>query len=177
MKSLKIETSPSTHGVYFQAISKAINQRGMTQHKEEEELISPVDLTEPNTIYKFTDTCKLCNRLLCFEEIMEGFKKNFYDNTTRCIQCGSDFVVRFQWIKYEDECPQESAMYELYSPLNILRELENLIKSKGETYIFTEYLEKSNPNFYQSIILYMRLIKAPSFFISRVIVKKYIKIL
>ena len=30
MKSLKIETSPSTHGVYFQAISKAINQRGMT---------------------------------------------------------------------------------------------------------------------------------------------------
>jgi hypothetical protein len=36
-----------------------------------------------------------------FEEIIDGFKKNFYDNTTRCIVhnanvgCGNEFIAKF----------------------------------------------------------------------------------
>ena len=35
-----------------------------------------------------------------FEEIIDGFKKNFYDNTTRCtihgnIGCGNEFIAKF----------------------------------------------------------------------------------
>jgi tRNA A58 N-methylase Trm61 len=43
---------------------------------------------------------------------------------------------------YEDEKPIDVCSYDVYSPLNVLREIENLIKAKGETYILSELFEK-----------------------------------
>lgn len=53
-----------------------------------------------------------------------------------------NLYYRFKVNVHEDDKPIECYMYELYSPLNIQREIENIIKTKGETYLLSELFEK-----------------------------------
>jgi hypothetical protein len=50
-----------------------------------------------NTIFKINDLCPNCKKLQYFEEILDGFKKNFYDSNTRCFntkECGKEFTAK-----------------------------------------------------------------------------------
>jgi hypothetical protein len=111
-----------------------------------------------------SDICPNCHRRLPFEEILDGFKKNYYDSNTKCPACGKEFMGKFQMNVFEDERQVDSQFYELYSPLNIWRELENIIKTKGETYLLTDLFEKQQKDYFMNIILYMHVINVPVFF-------------
>lgn len=66
---------------------------------------------------------------------------------------------------YRNDEACETQNFELLNPLNLNRELENIIKKKGETFILSELFEKQYKKMFMNILLYMNLIQVPYFFI------------
>jgi len=71
---------------------------------------------------------------------------------------------RFYITYLDDENPIESLSFDLYNPLNLMREIENIIKTKGETYLLQDLFEKQQPTIFMNVIFYFNLIQVPFFF-------------
>ncbi|KAM3127570.1 hypothetical protein pb186bvf_020317 [Paramecium bursaria] len=140
MKMMKIETSPATHGAYFSALAKSVNTKGiqtqqmqMVQTEKQEIIINTYNSFQ----YRLTDQCPRCKKQFYFEEILDSFYKNHLSNEIQCRGgCEQIFVPKYFYIL------QKEQQLEILNPYQLLREIETLIKVKGETYILSELIRK-----------------------------------
>ncbi|CAD8118231.1 unnamed protein product [Paramecium sonneborni] len=175
MKEIKLEASPATHGIYFQAVAQAMNQKGLPSDQQQDQEIQQVDsILLPrnytqniytNSLYSLHSTCPTCKRKLHFEEIIDSYRKSKYENSIECLQinqgCGQEFIPKIQITLFQEENPIEAELYDIQNPIQILKNLENIINIKGENIILNDQFEKQYKNLYVNIIFYIRLVKLP----------------
>ncbi|CAD8206597.1 unnamed protein product [Paramecium pentaurelia] len=175
MKRIKIDASPATHGIYFLAVAQAMNRKGLPSNQLQQSQILQKDVsllqkkdsqnTQCNYVYTLQSTCSICKRELHFEEILDSYRKNQYENVIECLKtnqgCGQEFIPKIQITFYKEENPIESEQYDIYNPIQILKNVENIINNKGESFILSDLFEKQYKKLYVNIIFYIRLVKLP----------------
>lgn len=167
MNDEKIE-SMNLHGAYISAVSagRSLKQKrdkaakqveeddteekkgGGRDHPQMEEVSSQFD----SIVLNFDDSCPNCNRNLYSEEIFGGWKKSFQEYVTGCPNCKQNFVSRllkFQELKTKEnslkvieimENHQKTIPVNLFSPIVVRKELENIIHHIGGKSIFSVLL-------------------------------------
>ncbi|CAD8110978.1 unnamed protein product [Paramecium primaurelia] len=182
MKEIKLEASPATHGVYFQAVAQAMNQKGLPSDQQQisgvlqEEVIllqrNDGQNSYTNSVYSLHSNCPICKRKLHFEEILDSYRKSQYENTIECLKinqgCGQSFIPKIQITFYQEENPIEAELYDIYNPIQILKNLENIVNIKGDTFLLSDQFEKQYKNLYVNIIFYIRLVKLPYYHLVKI---------
>ncbi|KAL4510582.1 hypothetical protein ABPG72_004736 [Tetrahymena utriculariae] len=215
MKEQNIETSPITHGVFFQAVTQSKEYFAAQEEMRKKVFENQMTIVEENSkdnenqeqkvakglnniklnigtqiqqqnfkskfdhiLFTIIETCPNCNRNLFPEEIISNWKRGNTDYRTKCPipSCSHEFVSKFQVVTLEEKQGIDITNVSVYnnlrkqveflSPQIVRKELENIMKQKGQSSIMSSKFEEDHPIIYWNIILYFKLIRAPTFFLE-----------
>ena len=128
----------------------------------------------PNSIAYYFETnefCSVCGTYIPEELVFSKFTQKFKESFIDCanFQCQARFKGKFNTINLDrNGDDNQRSSYDLYSPINLLLDLDEEFKF----YSYTRLFSKECSTLYWNILFYMNLLGLPAFFIEQKISQK-----